>query len=123
MPRVLGLYGSCLRIESDLDRAWIVLTRAREMARELQLPSAEADLLIRLANVTLEKNQLSRAHRYAERSTVISARIGDAEGKGVGFFTDGSAEPARGARREVLTAVPTVWFRFGADFRTSHFII
>ncbi len=102
LPRILGLYGSCLRIESDIDRAWVVLTRARKMARELRLPDVEADLLIRLAYVSLEKNQLSKAQRYAEQSTVICARLRDDEGEGTGFFTMGMFCYYAGAYRESL---------------------
>jgi tetratricopeptide (TPR) repeat protein len=90
LPRALGLYGSCLRFESDLDRASVVLARAREMAQQLTLPRVEADLLIRMGYVGLEKNRLAEATRHAEQATVISARIDDREAEGIGFLTMGT---------------------------------
>ncbi len=55
LPLVLALYGTALRLESDLLRAELVLRQAIEMARVLDLPAAEADLLIRLSYVALER--------------------------------------------------------------------
>jgi tetratricopeptide (TPR) repeat protein len=89
LPRILGLYGSSLRVESDLDRSKVVLSSARDLARELSLPLAEADILIRRAYVSLERDRLPEAMRKAEESTVISARFDDREGEGRGFMAMG----------------------------------
>ncbi len=89
LPRVLGLYGSSLRVESDLDRAKMVLASARDLARELGLRAAEADVLIRSAYVSLERDRLPEAMRKAEEATVIAARFDDREGEGIGFLTMG----------------------------------
>ncbi len=74
LPRLLALYGSCYRVESDLERARVVLGHARDLARELRLPAAEADVLVRLAYVDLERDRLHEAMGLAEKATVISAR-------------------------------------------------
>ena len=89
LPRVLGLYGSSLRVESDLDRARVVLSNARDLARELGLRAAESDILIRTSYVSLERDRLQEAMRTAKDATVLSARLGDREGEGIGFLTMG----------------------------------
>ena len=89
LPQLLGLYGSCYRVESDIDRAGVVLGHAREMARRVRLPAAEADILIRMAYVDLERNRPLEAIRKAEDSVILSARIDDREGEGIGFLTMG----------------------------------
>jgi tetratricopeptide (TPR) repeat protein len=89
LPRVLGLYGSSLRVESDLDRARVVLGNARDLARELGLRAAEADVLIRISYVSLERDRLQEAMRTAKDAAVLSARLGDREGEGIGFLTMG----------------------------------
>jgi tetratricopeptide (TPR) repeat protein len=89
LPRILGLYGSSLRVESDLDRAQVVLSNARDLARELGLRAAEADVLIRQSYVSLERDRLPQAMRAAEEATVVSARLGDREGEGKGFMAMG----------------------------------
>ncbi|MCP3964533.1 MAG: hypothetical protein GY719_42435 [bacterium] len=85
LPRILGLYGSALRVESDLDRAELVLKEARDLARELGLRDAEADLLIRMAYLTLERERLPRAVKWAQEGTLAHTRLGDREGQGRGF--------------------------------------
>jgi len=102
LPRILGLYGSCLRLETNLDRAKVVLVHARDIAVELEVPAAEADILIRLAYVALEKNQFSHGMRRAADAIVISARIHDREGQGIGFLTMGTFEYYRDEFVEAL---------------------
>ncbi|MCP3960255.1 MAG: hypothetical protein GY719_20625 [bacterium] len=89
LPLLLGLYASAFRVESDLARADLVLRQAREIARTLDSRDAEPDLLIRMAYVALEREQLPLALRWAQESTLASARLRDAEGQGRGFLTIG----------------------------------
>ncbi|MEE8524608.1 MAG: hypothetical protein V3T72_11810 [Thermoanaerobaculia bacterium] len=88
-PRLLGYYGSCLRVEADLARAELVLRQALEIALEYDLPQVEADLLIRLAFVMLEQQRVPRAIEYAKDATLGYARLGDREGEGRGFLASG----------------------------------
>jgi hypothetical protein len=46
VPQVLGYYGSCLRIETDLGRAELVLKEAREIAVAVDAPKVEAEVLL-----------------------------------------------------------------------------
>ncbi len=85
VPRILGLYGSALRIESDLDRAEIVFREAREIARTLDLPAAEPGLLLRLAYLDLERERPTTALRWAQEATLAYAHVDDQEGQGRGF--------------------------------------
>jgi tetratricopeptide (TPR) repeat protein len=89
IPRLLGLYGSCLRIESDAAHAELVLGEAREMARELDLPATEAEILIRLAYVAHEQERSGRALGLAQEATLGYARLGDRADEGRGFETLG----------------------------------
>ena len=49
LPELLGLYGTCYRVESDLDHALVVLDHACEMARKARVPVSEANNLVRMA--------------------------------------------------------------------------
>jgi tetratricopeptide (TPR) repeat protein len=89
LPQLLCLCGSCYRVETDLDHADVVLGHAREMTRKVDLPAIEADSLIRMAYVDLERNRLHRAMGKAHEAIAISARIDDREGEGIGFLTTG----------------------------------
>ena len=121
LPVVLALYGTALRLESDLLRAELVLRQAIEMARALDLPAAEADLLIRLSLVALERHGPSVALRCAEEATLLFARHDDREGEGRGFLTTGTFryynEDYRGAARDLeaaLKRLETPWLLFSA---------
>ncbi len=59
------------------------------MARTLDLPLVEADLLIRTAYVALERQSPSHALRYAQEGTLAYARLDDREGEGKGFLAAG----------------------------------
>ena len=85
VPRVLGLYGSALRIMADLDHAEVVFKDALEIARTLDLPTAEPELLLRMAYLALEREQPARALRWAEKATLGNTRLGNREGQGRGF--------------------------------------
>ncbi len=89
VPRLLGFYGSCLRIESDAAHADLVLREAREMARQRDLPAAEAEVVIRLAYVAHEQEHSDRALALAQEATLGFARLGDRAGEGWGFETLG----------------------------------
>ncbi len=89
LPRLLGLFASAFRVESDLPRAELVLRQAIEIARTLELREAEPDLLIRMAYVALERERLPDALRWAQEGTLGYARFLDAEGQGRGFLTMG----------------------------------
>ena len=80
VPLILGLYASAFRLESDLPRATLLLREARRIARDLNLPAAEADLLIRLSYVALEREDFPQAIRYAEQGTLIYSRLEDGRG-------------------------------------------
>ncbi len=70
---MLGLYGSALRIESDLERAEVVIKEAREIARALDLPAVEPGLLLRMAYLELEREHPTTALRWAQEATLASA--------------------------------------------------
>ncbi len=89
LPRLLGIYGSALRIEADLSHAAVVLHHAIAIARDLELPEAVADLLIRLAYVALERQGPSHALRHAQEGTLAYTRLGDQEGQAKGFLALG----------------------------------
>ncbi|MCP3960126.1 MAG: hypothetical protein GY719_19960 [bacterium] len=89
VPRLLGFYGSCLRVEADLGRAELVLRAALDMARGPGLAPAEPDLLIRLAYVALEQQRLDLALRHAMEATLAYGRLEDREGEGRGYLTIG----------------------------------
>ncbi len=89
IPLLLGIYGSALRIESDLSHAAVVLREAQEIARELDLPAAEADLLIRFSYVALDRDGTARALSYAKDAVLGYTRLDDHEGEGRGFLTTG----------------------------------
>ncbi len=89
LPQLLGIYGSALRVEVELSRAFLVLREAREMARTLDLPRVEADLLVRMAYVALERQSPVHALRYAQEGTLAYARLADREGEGKGFLATG----------------------------------
>ena len=85
VPRLLGFYGSCLRVEADLGHAEVVLRAALEMAQAPDLAAAEPDLLIRLAYVALEQQRLDLALRRAMEATLAYGRLDDREGEGCGY--------------------------------------
>ena len=89
IPRLLGLYGSCLRIESDLARATLVLREALDMTRVADLAAAEPDLLIRLAYVAFEQQRPEPALRYSMEATLGYGCLDDREGEGRGYLTVG----------------------------------
>ncbi len=89
VPRLLGLYGSCLRVEQDIARAELVLRQALEMAQAPDLAVAEPDLLIRLAYVVFEQQRLEPALRYSMEATLGYGCLGDREGEGRGYLTTG----------------------------------
>ncbi len=89
LPQLLGIYGSALRVDAELSRAFLVLRQAHEMARTLDLPLVEADLLIRTAYVALERQSPVHALRYAQEGTLAYARLDDREGEGKGFLAAG----------------------------------
>ncbi len=107
LPRLLGLYASAYRVESDLTRAELVLRQAREIARALELREAEPDLLIRMAYVALEREQVHDALRWAKEATLGHVRCGDQEGQGRGFRTLGMLRYYMGEHREALYEVET----------------
>ena len=85
VPRVLGLSCSAHRILADLDHAEVVLKNALEIARTLDLPAAEPELLLRMAYLALEREQPASALRWAEKATLGHTRLGNREGQGRGF--------------------------------------
>ncbi len=89
VPRLLGLYATCLRVESDLPRAALVLKEALEMAQAPGLAAAEPDLLIRLAYVVFEQQRVAPALRHAMEATLAYRCLGDREGEGRGYLTTG----------------------------------
>ncbi len=89
LPRLLTLCGACYRVESDLERARVVLDHARDMARRLRLPATESGVLIHRAYVSLERGRPHEALRRAEKATAISTRIDDPEGEGVALLAIG----------------------------------
>ena len=89
LPQLLGIYGSALRIEADLSHATVVLQHAIAMARDLELPHAAADLLIRLAYVALDRQSPVHAFRHAQEGTLAYTRLGDQEGQAKGFLSLG----------------------------------
>ncbi len=99
---LLGFYGSCLRVETDLARAGIVLEASLEMARALDLEVVEADLLIRLSYVDLEQRSPARALAHAQAATLVFARLDDREGEGRGFLTSGTFQYYRRNYNEAL---------------------
>ncbi len=90
VPRILGLCASSFRVENDLARANLVLKEAAEIARTLELPAAEADLLVRRAYVCLENEHPLAALQFAERATVSYTRLDDREGQAKAFLAMGS---------------------------------
>ncbi len=90
VPLLLGLYGSALRLESDLPRAAVVLRSAAEIARAADSPAAEADVLLRRSYLALEREEHTRAIRYAERAVVLFGRLDDREGEGRGYLARGT---------------------------------
>ena len=102
LPRLLGLYASSFRVESDLPRAELVLRQALEIAREIDFREAEPDLLIRLAYVALEREQLHQALRWAQEGTLGFARLGNYEGQGRGFQTIGMLRYYAGDHRGAI---------------------
>ncbi len=109
IPRVLGLYGSGLRVLSDLDRAELIFKEALEIARTFDLPAAQPDLLLRVAYLELERERPDHALRWAEKSTLEHARLGNREGQGIGFETLGMlryyTEEYQAALRDFDTAL------------------
>jgi tetratricopeptide (TPR) repeat protein len=89
VPRLLGFYGSCLRVESSLARAELVLREALEMVEAHDLMGAEPDLLIRRAYVVLEHDRPAEALHYAMEATLAFGRLEDREGEGRGYLTTG----------------------------------
>ncbi len=89
VPRLLGLYATCLRVESDLPRAALVLKQALEMAQTPELAAAEPDLLIRLAYVVFEQQRIALALRHSMEATLAYGCLGDREGEGRGYLTTG----------------------------------
>ncbi len=89
IPQLLGVYASALRVDAKLAHAFLVLREAQEMARILDAPLVGADLLIRLAYVTLERLGPAQALRYAQEGTLAYARLDDREGEGKGFLAAG----------------------------------
>ena len=85
VPRILGLYGSALRIESDLDRAEIVFKESLEIARDLDLPAAEPGILLRMAFLDLERERPANALKWAQEATLGFVHLNDVEGQGRGF--------------------------------------
>lgn len=88
-PHLLGIYASALRVDGDLTHALLVLQAALEMTRTLELPRIEADLLIRLAYVTLDRQSPLHALRHAQEGTLGYSRLNDREGEGKGFLAAG----------------------------------
>jgi tetratricopeptide (TPR) repeat protein len=86
LPRLLTLYGACYRVESDLERARVVLDHAREMARKLRRPATESGVLIHQAYVSLERGRPHEALRRAEKAAAVSTRINDREGEGIALL-------------------------------------
>ncbi len=89
VPRLLGLYGTCLRVESDLAHAGLVIREALEMAEAPGLAAAEPDLLIRLSYVVFEQQRLEPALHYSMEATLAYGCLGDREGEGRGYLTTG----------------------------------
>lgn len=89
VPRLLGFYASCLRVESDLARAELVLKEALGMVEAHELMNEEPDLLIRRAYVVLEQDRPARALHDAMEATLASGRLEDREGEGRGYLTTG----------------------------------
>ncbi len=89
VPSLLGFYGSCLRVESDLVRAAVVLKEALRIAEAPGLEAAEPDLLIRLAYVVFEQQRITPALRHSMEATLAYGRLDDREGEGRGYLTTG----------------------------------
>ncbi len=90
VPLLLGLFGSALRLESDLPHAAVILRSAAEIARAADSPAAEADVLLRRSYLALEREQHTRAIQYAERTVVLFGRLDDREGEGRGYLARGT---------------------------------
>ena len=82
---MLGLYGSALRVLSDIDRAELILREACEIARTLDQPASLPDLFLRMAYLDLECERPAQALRWAEKATLGHTRLGNREGQGRGF--------------------------------------
>ncbi len=89
VPHLLGYYGSCLRVESDLPRAALVLREALRMAEAPELEAAEPDLLIRLAYVVFEQQRIAPALRLSMEATLAYGRLEDRGGEGRGYLATG----------------------------------
>ncbi len=89
VPHLLGYYGSCLRVQSDLARAVLVLREALRMTEAPELEAAEPDLLIRLAYAVFEQQRIAPALRHSMEATLAYGRLGDREGEGMGYLATG----------------------------------
>ncbi len=107
LPRLLGIYGSALRVEADLSHAALVLRHALAMARDLKLPDAAADLFIRLAYVALDRQGPEDALKHAQEGTLAYTRLGDEEGQAKGFLALGMFRYYSHDYREALSDFQT----------------
>ncbi len=82
LPRLLGVYGSALRMLEDHDGAQHALTTGLELAAENEDRSAVADLWQRMAYVVADRGNYQRALVISERVEKIHVRIGDDIGVG-----------------------------------------
>ena len=89
VPHLIGYYGSCLRVQSDLARAVLVLREALRMSETAELEAAEPDLLIRLAYAVFEQQRIESALGYSMEATLAYGRLGDREGVGTGYLATG----------------------------------
>ncbi len=87
VPRMLGLYGSALRVEAELSKAELVIHEALAMAHACGLPAATPDLLNRLSYVSLEQEKPQRALREAQAGTLAATRLRADDDVGRGFLT------------------------------------
>ncbi len=82
LPRLLGVYGSALRMLEDHDGAQHALTTGLELAAESKNRSAVADLWQRMAYLVADRGNYQRALVISERAEKIHVRVGDDIGVG-----------------------------------------
>ena len=83
LPRALGIWGSALWVQIDLEAAAYVNRRALRLARTAGDDAAVADLLLRRGNVVADAGDHTRALALADLAAGISGRSGDQAGRGI----------------------------------------